>query len=278
MSKLLEELADFWESEVPRTGEIDAKGWSAWVSSGRPEHTAATTTATSLTKVANPEQSPSNDPYLRWALQESHSDCVTHLPSRSTDDSDQDPYATILFHEIQPLLLSLHSTAGKNVFRQIWLSVLGLHIPGFSASLKSSSPHGLGQGGTSGDERWAAAHLVSKGYLDAIFPPSNVSTKIITTDAVAGVIVGRERVYGSGFGVVRCWGHGVLEPLDSIFGAEGWWNRVDIDRLDCDLITRVFRQLRLGSEDYEWDMLALAFEAARSVKRYIIFITFLLSR
>ncbi len=37
--------------------------------------------------------------------------------------------------------------------------------------------------------------------------------------------------------------------------------------LDQEFTRRVLSQLRLGAEDYEWDLIALAFEAASSVKR-----------
>jgi hypothetical protein len=54
-------------------------------------------------------------------------------------------------------------------------------------------------------------------------------------------------------------------------GKDKWqmWTAVDLQGIDQDFVRSVFKQLRCGSEDYEWDLFALAFEAVLSIKRYI---------
>jgi hypothetical protein len=185
------------------------------------------------------------------------------LPARSTDevDGESDPYAVVLFSDIRPLLVSLHSARAKNAFRLAWLSVLGLHIPGFCGSLGIQSHD-------TADDRWAHTHLATQSYLSQIFPPSGNQERI-TGDACAGVLIGREIAYASGFGPVRGWSYDSMSPLECLCDElGGFWRKedVDVEELDKPFIRRVFEQLRLGNEDFEWNILALMFEAAVSVK------------
>ena len=126
-SEQLESLEAFWESELPRLGEEGALGWAAWESSGRPENDREPAPRTER------PHAQIQDPYARWAHEESQVDRSQDLPARST--SDDDPYAVIFFSDIQPFLLDLRSGHSIEVFRLMWLSFTGLHIPGFSASL-----------------------------------------------------------------------------------------------------------------------------------------------
>lgn len=82
------------------------------------------------------------------------------------------------------------------------------------------------------------------------------------------MLVGREPEYKSAFGPVKSWGLGVLAPLECV-GDGCWrmWGREDVLGLDEEVVREVFRQCRLGAEDVEWDMLALAFEATVSFKK-----------
>lgn len=267
LQKQLNELEDFWESEVPRIGEEGAKGWTAWTTSSDREHVPIPSTSAPHSKDIT-----DLDPYRQWAFQESFSDRLFHLPTRSTSESDDlDPYATILFSDVRPLLLSLQSTPAKNAFRLAWLSYIGLYLPGFTSSPSSSHQE------NNWDDRWSLGYLTRPAYLNAIFPKDATSRRM-TTDAVAGALVGREKEYASGFGPVRCWGYGVIGPLDVGINGEsagkgksrgGMWRTEDVEDLDGDFVRRVFGQLRLGADDVEWDILALTFEAAVSVKRWV---------
>jgi len=181
------------------------------------------------------------------------------LPSKSFDNDDEsDPYATVLFGDVRPLLFSLQSARAKNAFRLAWLSVLGLHIPGFYASLEKESS----------DDRWAHMHLTAPSYLSLVFPPIGMHRRI-TTDTYAGVVIGRQKEYASGFGPLRSWGFGVLDPLEAFDGGSvGLWRKEDVENegFDVPFVRRVFEQLRRGNDDFEWDALALAFEAAVNMK------------
>lgn len=247
---------------MPRVGEVDAAGWAAWETSDRKDHS-------HRHMLSVPKEGVTDlDPYRQWAAHESRGNHTCSLPTRSSDESqDADPYSMIMFSDIQPLLFKLQSIRGKRIFRLAWLSVLGLHIPGFSNSL--SDEHNW-------DDRWSYSHLARTSYLEALFPGETMRQQL-PTEAVAGVIVGREKDYVSGFGPVRCWGFGVFGPLDSAVevkglggknGVTGIWGKDDVNEVDEGLVRRIFAQLRMEADDTEWDVLALAFEAALSIKRY----------
>lgn len=265
MRNQLDALEEFWESEVPRAGESDAKGWAQWVSSGRPLQVSSSSAKPSL------NLSEDKDPYRNWAFGESQADRMFVLPARSTDldDSDSDPYATILFSDIRDFLVNLSNPEAKDVFRLAWLSILGLHVPGFTASSTSNSDLAP----TNWDDRWILNHLTRPSYLSAIFPSEGIRNRI-QYDAVSGVMVGREKEYGSGLGApVKNWGRGVLGPLsvpvDSKGKTAGVWGKEDVQGLDETFVRGLFSQLRLGTDDWEWDILALAYEAAINVKRCV---------
>ncbi|KAH7885897.1 NRDE-2, necessary for RNA interference-domain-containing protein [Phlebopus sp. FC_14] len=246
----LESLEEFWDSEVPRVGESNAKGWSAWVSSGRPE--------ASLCGGETPMDvaSASTDPFIRWHEDETLADQTPCIPARSTDKSSvSDPYATVLFADIKDLLLPLTTQRAKNVFRLIWLSVLGLHIPGFVESLTNSF----------WDDRWSYTHLVTPSRLSSLFPNKG-ETRSLLPDSYAGALIGRQKEYSSAFGPVKDWRWDVFGPMEWI-GKEQWrmWTANDVQGVGEDFIRAVFNQLRCGTDDHEWDTYAVAFEAAINV-------------
>ncbi|KAF8213175.1 NRDE-2, necessary for RNA interference-domain-containing protein [Mycena galopus ATCC 62051] len=254
----LDSLEEFWESECPRLGEVNAQGWDSWYSSGRPS--------------APPPAQPSPnliedlDPYRKFGFSESFADRTLFLPRRSTDsEADSDPYCTILFSDIRDVLLHLESSSAKDVLRYAWLTILGLHLPGFKAVDGGSHDD---DGSVDWDDRWCHTYLVRPAFLEALFPKAPQSR--IVNDAVAGVMIGREREYTGGLSnpILSC-GWGVISPLEvpsSNGKTRGLWNKEDLDGVDTTFVRNVFEQLRLGNDDVHWDLLTLAFAAASNVK------------
>ncbi|KAJ7630811.1 NRDE-2, necessary for RNA interference-domain-containing protein [Roridomyces roridus] len=243
----LDALEEFWESECPRIGEPGSKGWNTWHSSGR----------SSNPPPPPPKPAPLEDldPYRKFGLSESLSDRILFLPRRSTDsEADLDPYCTILFTDVRDVLLNLNSPHAKEVFRYAWLAVLGLNLPGFTSG--------------EADDRWCHTYMMRPAYLDAIFPSQSASR--ITSDAIAGVIVGREREYNRGLGgPISSWGWQTVPPLE-VPSSDGkykaLWSKDDLKGIDPSFVRNVFRQLRLGNADLDWDFFHLSFEAAFSLK------------
>lgn len=251
----LSELEEFWESEYPRFGEHGAKGWNSWYSSKLDER------SLSVSSHIQPQNVADLDIYRQWAKQEINLDRSLFLPQRSDSDS-ADPYSMVLFADIRPILLELRSRDAKHAFRMAWLSFCRLNLPGFSLSTNDEEDW---------DDRWNLNYLTAPQTLDHIFP-SNADNSHISTDAVAGVVIGREREYNSSFGPIRCWGKDVSGPLD-LASAEpgkvlkrGIWSKGDISNFDEEFIRRLFSGLKISRDDLEWDVLALAFELAVNPK------------
>ncbi|KAH9944116.1 NRDE-2, necessary for RNA interference-domain-containing protein [Epithele typhae] len=251
-SNQLSALEDFWDAEVPRLGEVGASGWAAWEASGRLEQ------ETQMAQMVQPSADDA-DPFSRWANSEMHADHALTFSLRSADDDADDPYAVVLFSDIRPFLFPLRGERAKDVFRRAWLAFLGLHVPGF---LASTSEHFEGNA----DDRWAYEHLAGSSHLQAVFPQAALARRI-AADAHAGVLVGREREYGDGFGPVKDWGYGTIGPLDA-FGFNTWtmWGAQDVKNVDHATVREVFKWCKSPGNDHAWDALCLAFEASLNIK------------
>ncbi|KAJ0116522.1 hypothetical protein J7T55_007502 [Diaporthe amygdali] len=99
---LMSSFGDFWESEVPRIGEDDAKGWI---------HFAEAEEMADL-----PESRPdatgvppdTRDVYKAWAALEKHRSTGARLPARTLDEgTEDDPFRVVMFSDLKPLLLYL---------------------------------------------------------------------------------------------------------------------------------------------------------------------------
>ena len=178
------------------------------------------------------------------------------LPTRSTDETD-DPYSTVLFSDIRPLLVPLKTVQAKRVFRLIWLSFLGLHIPGFSMALSDLT-------GENWDDRWCYTFLTRPPYLRTLFP-KDVMTKRLLSDAQSGAIVGGERTFSKGIVPIKNWDYGIIGVHEGLMDAN--WTKRDVERMDDGFVRRIFQQCRVGGDDREWDSFAIEFENALSNKR-----------
>ncbi|KAH8668351.1 NRDE-2, necessary for RNA interference-domain-containing protein [Xylariales sp. PMI_506] len=90
----------FWESEIPRIGELGAKGWAVYDQSGRTDEAPEP-------RYFEPCQSPTTrDPYKAWAVVEKQKTEGSRTPARTLDDgTEDDPYRVIMYADIQELLI-----------------------------------------------------------------------------------------------------------------------------------------------------------------------------
>lgn len=112
VSTAMESLQDFWESEVPRIGEVDAQGWRHFVESG------GTDEPPEPLKATPPPTTPKRT-CKSWAGNESSEAKKSCLPSRTMDEgNDDDPYRVVMFSDIEPLLFLLpnHAITGVHQF------------------------------------------------------------------------------------------------------------------------------------------------------------------
>ncbi|KAL4241783.1 NRDE2 family protein [Abortiporus biennis] len=244
----LDELEEFWESEVPRCGESMAKGWAHWVSENRPE--------TLSTPLPKPQYGEFHmDPFMQWAYEETFADKHHTLSSRSSDN-DEDPYATVLFSDIRPYLINLSTNDSRHFLRLIWLSFLGLHIPGLYEALSSTASN-------TADDRWTYDQPRTEAFITAIFPSQHQKPP---AESCTGVVIGQERHYASVFGPIKNWGYGSRNPLECVAPRQCLlWSAVDTSIINVQFVREVFRQCRT-EDDEEWDALMLAFELVVDAK------------
>lgn len=271
----LQSLEEFWDSGYPRLGEAEASGWVLWF--GNNQSSAYHGPAISIAKSSS--ISPNLDPYTAWAQAEIEFDERCRLPLRPDDDEDgSDPYTAVIFTDIKSLLVPpFKSISARRLFRYAWLSLLGLHIPGTLSlfSNNDSRPDLPMQLDENRDDRWAASHFIRQGYRKALFPLEDNKHQL-TTDSVAGALVGRVKTYSSSFGPVKNWPKDALHPLDVGLRDEGLgkthgkprgmlWDSEDMENLDKIMVKELFAQLKIHEDDdLEWDILSLTFEAASS--------------
>lgn len=109
----LDAFQDFWESEVPRVGEIGAQGWKHFVESN------------SDTDVPEPlkdtiQAESSRDSYKAWANAERQQAEKARLPSRTLDEgTEDDPFRVVMYSDIEPLLFFIPKSAMPRVSRQL---------------------------------------------------------------------------------------------------------------------------------------------------------------
>lgn len=243
---------------MPRVGELDAKGWHSWDSE-------------SVIQIPNPSQQKSQalseassapDGYSRWATDELRLDAASTMPKRAIADDDDNPYSTILFTDLQSLIIDILTAEGKHFLRLAWLDFIGLHMPGLAAHTEDDLVFN--------DDTWAYSHLSSKPYLDQLFP--SAQSKERQWDAVAGSIIAREKKYGSVFSFVKDWLWGVFDPMEVVDNRLILWEKWDMNIVAAELARRIFEQLRQKLDvpvyDEEWEVTYLTFEAVSSgIKR-----------
>ncbi|CAJ0553474.1 Ff.00g119860.m01.CDS01 [Fusarium sp. VM40] len=101
-SAALESLRDFWESEAPRIGEVEAQGWAKFVEDGEMGD------APEPLKEQMDSELPSRDDYKRWANLESSQAEKARVPARTMDDgTEDDPFRVVMFSDIESFLFTI---------------------------------------------------------------------------------------------------------------------------------------------------------------------------
>jgi hypothetical protein len=99
---LMSSFGDFWESEVPRIGEDNAKGWMQFAEAEEmadlPE-----------SKIDPPAAPPgTRDVYKAWAALETHRGKNARLAARTLDEgTEDDPFRVVMFSDLKPLMFYL---------------------------------------------------------------------------------------------------------------------------------------------------------------------------
>ncbi|KAG0052575.1 hypothetical protein BGZ83_002400 [Gryganskiella cystojenkinii] len=149
-------LEEYWDSELPRFGEKDAKGWSHYVTEEE-----EVSMENLLEKVRLPgKDAPSDElmrafadddmdryQYGRWAKIEKELNAMCWFPVRTAEDLpdelDDDPYGIIIFQDIRPFIVPLYSPEARHLFVECMYCFMGLPLNslGSSNNLKKVSRH-----------------------------------------------------------------------------------------------------------------------------------------
>jgi NRDE-2, necessary for RNA interference len=269
------ELEDFWESEVPRFAEANATGWTSWT---------VNRTGSKQSPQSSEKGDPvaDNDPYTGWMGEESLRETPGHFSTRSWNESEEDPYSTVIFLDLQDYLTEVITDRGKELLRLAFLAFLGVPIPGIDNHLcpsLSSTPYRSPSElvvdpelwGLSTDASWPSNPL-------SLFPSPDVS-RTTTWESIAGITVGTEHRVASGFGPVHHWGYGTRGWLEGVGKTceQRMWEGCSYGPA-VEAIRRTFEQLRATMADeatrVEWDSMGIAWEASISTKKYVFLIIF----
>lgn len=108
-SSAMASLQDFWESEVPRIGEVRAQGWRQFAESEDIDEPPEP-----LGDAAPPIASKRT--CWSWAATEHRESQKSCLPSRTMDEgNDDDPYRVVMFSDIEPLLFLMPDSVMSSV-------------------------------------------------------------------------------------------------------------------------------------------------------------------
>ena len=104
---ILAEFSDFWETEVPRIGEEEAKGWSYFAED-----------ANGATQETRPKPKPlseipqTKDMFKAWAAAEKQAVAASRMPAFTMDeDAQDDPFRVVMFSDIKEFLVWLPNKA-----------------------------------------------------------------------------------------------------------------------------------------------------------------------
>lgn len=110
----LDSFQNFWESEVPRIGDVNAQGWRQFVAAGElgdaPEPV--------MDEAA--ELPSSRDTYESWGNLELFRAQKAAMPARTMDDgTEDDPFRVVMFSDIKPFLFFIPDVILPVVTRQL---------------------------------------------------------------------------------------------------------------------------------------------------------------
>jgi len=112
--------------------------------------------------------------------------------------------------------------------------------------------------------------FIGPSLLRSIVPEDSNRPEALA-ESIAGTIIAHEKEYRDPFGPIKQWPLESVSPLEVRMRGGKMrlllWDTADVGHVDQKLLLRVFSQLRQSEEDFEWDSLALAFEAAINIKK-----------
>jgi hypothetical protein len=212
-------FAQFWESEAPRIGEVDAKGWAHADSVGMDARSDTTNLPIDNDSV-----------FESWDKCERHRALHSRLPARTLDEvPEDDPYRVILFSDIKDFLIPFSEHGASDLLIDSFL--LFCHLP----------PLGLHRNGET-VQQWRGDQFICNALLDQLNGNSAVWFSDLRGDSektaqLAPVVFPH---------------HQFAVSLDTLFGNSSWFSALEAWKstsmrndgaVDSDWVLRILRHL-----------------------------------
>lgn len=262
-SAALDELELFWDSEALRFGEDGAKGWRNTEEGALPPRQ----------DEAKPDQfdmATDVDPFVRWSAQEHRASSRKRQPTRTTDDipeDDLDPYSTIFFSDIRPLLFFVSTPDARSQLLYSFLFYLGLPLtpPDTSTATPLASDSFLHA------DDFAISRNAAK--RTAFWPADSSDTflrSLIPFDTIAGEAMEPVRAAGVKDPFEHPFRKFPISP-DLLYQAVPRWYCLlppgsDLAGLDTKFIANSLAQIRTFSKDIFLTLAYFSFEASLNPK------------
>lgn len=261
--KLLGELEEFWDSEVLRAGEVGAKGWASYASSGGNGDV-----PDAQGENVPPEQLDSSDLFGSWMDAEEERMGLSMMPSRTIDEvEDGDPFRVVLFSDLKNFMFCFSSPLVRRKVADSFLVFLGLtpvyHVEPIASGLPESTDMFLRND----------LATMQESYLDEWFwpksPPNPTDIKMITS--LEGLSMEPERKRGLDDGGPFEFGlkNFPIGP-DSLFRGESksWAKRVK--RADVGFVGRALKMLVDGAGEERLAVYYLAWVWENQPEKYVL--------
>ncbi|BGO94695.1 hypothetical protein NBRC10512_004875 [Rhodotorula toruloides] len=255
--RVLAAFESFWDTEAPRIGETDAKGWRSTTDQDMPlEAVPASDVA-----IVEAQREDGARPHEQWARAERIAS-ESHRPARTTDpgmDDSDDPYRVVLFGDIRPFLFFVDSPDSRLQLAYAFLTFLGL--PFVPPDVPTSTPFTT--------DPFIHSDLVERPSLIQRFWPSDSSEK-----QSYGLVDGEPMELERKSDIKEPWQtpfKAAPAMADLLFGSgkAGWFRTLvpeDLQDIDVELAKNALNLLRTVPPDVFLILDAFSLESAQSPK------------
>ncbi|KAF9914211.1 hypothetical protein BX616_008751 [Lobosporangium transversale] len=173
-------LEEFWDSELPRFGEKDAKGWNHYVTEEDEVAVEGLLESVKLPSLNAPtdelikafaDNNVDRYHYTRWASLERELSTLCWFPIRTTeelpDQLEDDPYGIIIFDDIRPFISSLYSPEARQQYIECVFNFLGIPI---NSSIGSNGPQTLSSSSVSNPDSYSKQSITNVNNISTYNP------------------------------------------------------------------------------------------------------------
>ncbi|GAA5922599.1 uncharacterized protein JCM15063_003358 [Sporobolomyces koalae] len=254
--KVVDELEEFWDSEVPRIGESTARGWSHSIEEDFPSDAPASEPSS-----GSPLSEPDARAFEKWAHSERTAALTFSRPARATDPEDsEDPFRIVLFDDLRSFMFVVHAPDSKLQLAYAFFTFLGL--PFVPPDFPTSTPFTV--------DSFIHSELVERPSLVKRFWPQNQAA-LSHFDTIHGEAMDPERrnALGTPFETPFSASPAVIDQMLLPKGKGRWFATLrpeDLEDIDVEAARNALGLLRTVLQDPFITLALFAFESVQSPK------------